>query len=135
MDASESDNTCEVDNAVVELGVYRTRTPVEQMRKSETGTGPKQRSRAATCFLAVLTVPAVVVALSACQTTDSRTYDIGPIFPLTANKCAKYQGKTEGSGAMAHCWVTKSECEKASSDWNQAMRQGYVRDAIRFSCD
>jgi hypothetical protein len=95
----------------------------------------RERSRARARLVAVLAAATTVFALSACGATESKGYDIGPIFPLTPNKCAKYHGTTEGSGPTAHCWVTKSECTRAASDWNQAMRQGYVRDAIQFSCD
>lgn len=87
-----------------------------------------------------LAVPVVVLTMlgaSACLgggSGSSKTYDISPIFPLSPDKCAKYDGDAEGSGIDARCWVTKDECEKAASDWRQAMQSGGVTDAIQFSC-
>jgi hypothetical protein len=60
-----------------------------------------------------------VFALSACNQSDSKTYD----------KCAKYDGKTEGAGFAAQCIVTKAKCEQAAQDWQQAVQQGDVTDA------
>ena len=86
-------------------------------------------------LIAVFAAATIVLALSACGGTDSKKYDIGPIFPLSSDKCSKYSGETEGTGITAHCWVTKSECEQAVSDWKQAMQQGGVTDAMQFRCD
>jgi hypothetical protein len=87
-------------------------------------------------WIAAFAVAAAGLTASACAGgSDSKTYDISPIFPLTSNKCAKYGGETEGSGFAAHCWVTKEKCEQAASDWKQAMQRGGVSDAIQFSCD
>lgn len=83
-------------------------------------------------FGALIAVTTIVLSAAACGHNDSRTYDIAPIFPLSAGKCAKYGGKAEGSGLSSHCWVTKSECEQAASDWRQAMQN--LPDAIEFSC-
>jgi hypothetical protein len=93
------------------------------------------RKRTAPRLIAVVAATTLVLAASACGGSDSRNYDIAPIFPLTSNKCAKYDGKAEGSGFTAHCWVTKAQCEQAAQDWRQAMRQGGVTDAIEFRCD
>ncbi|TQS43440.1 hypothetical protein [Cryptosporangium phraense] len=71
-----------------------------------------------------------LASLTACGTQDDRKYDISPIFPLSPNKCEKYDGKSDGPGGA--CWVTKSECEKAASDWRKAMQDS--PDAIRFTC-
>jgi len=86
-------------------------------------------------WVAAFAVAATALTASGCGGGDSKTYDISPIFPLSSNKCANYDGRTEGSGLMAHCWVTKEKCEQAASDWKQAMQQGGVTDAIQFSCD
>ena len=81
-----------------------------------------------------ITITTAALALAACSGSSSKSYDISPIFPLTANKCAKYHGKSEGSGFSAHCWITKSKCEQAAADWRLAMRSGGVTDAIQFTC-
>lgn len=80
----------------------------------------------------LLVTVVVALAVSACGAADDKTYDISPVFPLSANKCEKYDGRVEGSGISARCWVTKSECERAASDWRQAMQN--VPDAVEFSC-
>lgn len=92
------------------------------------------RSRITRRLIAIFAAATMVCAVSAC-TRDSKTYDISPIFPLSSDKCAKYDGTTEGSGLTAHCWVTKAECERAASDWKQEMQSGGVTDAIQFRCD
>jgi hypothetical protein len=70
--------------------------------------------------------------LTACGNKDDKVYDIAPIFPLSSEKCAKYDGNIEGTGITAHCWVSKAECERAAADWNSATRN--LPDAIKFSC-
>ncbi len=86
-------------------------------------------------MLAVI-VATAGLAIAGCGTSGgSKAYDISPIFPLSANKCSKYNGTASGTGIMAHCYVSKSECEKATADWKQSMQQGGVNDAIVFSCD
>ena len=77
-------------------------------------------------------VVAIVLAMSACGAGDDKTYDISPVFPLSANKCEKYNGRSEGSGPGASCWVTKADCERAAADWQQAMHDD--PDAIEFRC-
>jgi hypothetical protein len=84
--------------------------------------------------LAGFIVTISVLGASACGHKDAKAYDIAPIFPLSSDKCAKYNGTAEGSGFGAHCWVTKVECENAASDWRQAMRQSGQTDAIEFRC-
>lgn len=84
-------------------------------------------------MLALFAVAGLSVTLSACGGGD-KTYDISPVFPLTANKCAKYHGDEQGSGISATCMVTKDECERAAADWRQAMESGGVNGAIEFSC-
>lgn len=79
----------------------------------------------------LIAAAAFVVPLSGCG-GSAKDYDIGPIFPLTSGKCAKYHGDEKGSGIMASCMVTKSECEKAVADWRAAMVN--VSDAIEFRC-
>jgi hypothetical protein len=84
--------------------------------------------------IAAALVAAIAMSFTACG-AEKKSYDIGPIFPLSADKCTKYHGTESGSGFAKSCMVTKSECEKASADWNRAMRDGAVSDAIQFSCD
>lgn len=84
--------------------------------------------------IGLLTAASAAIALAGCTGNPSKSYDISPIFPVSAGKCAKYDGRTEGSGLAAHCWVTKSKCLEATADWRQAMRQGGVTDAIEFRC-
>jgi hypothetical protein len=86
-------------------------------------------------LIAVFAAAATALAASACGNTDSRTYDIAPIFPLSSGKCSKYDGTAEGSGITAHCWVTKEKCQQAAQDWRQAMQRSGVNDAIQFRCD
>ena len=95
---------------------------------------PIKRVPARRRVVALLATAAIAIALTGCSTGGSKTYDIAPIFPLSADKCAKYDGKAEGSGLTSHCWVTKSKCQQAAADWRQAMRQGGVNDAIEFRC-
>ncbi|MDQ1743351.1 MAG: hypothetical protein QOE23_1690 [Pseudonocardiales bacterium] len=83
---------------------------------------------------ALLAMATTLVALTACSTGERKSYDIAPIFPLTAGKCAKYDGKSEGTGFASHCWVTKANCQQAAADWRQMMREGGVTDAILFRC-
>jgi len=78
-------------------------------------------------------VVAAALALSACG-GSSQTYDIGAIFPLSPDKCARYHGDQQGSGITAKCMVTKSECEAAANDWRQSMTSSGVNDAIDFVC-
>ena len=63
----------------------------------------RMRARAVTYAM----VLAIALAFCACGTSDAKTYDISPIFPLSTNKCATYEGTVQGSGLTAHCWVTK----------------------------
>jgi len=67
-------------------------------------------------------------ALAACSSASSQTYDIGPIFPASPNKCQKYEGKEDGR----HCWVSLENCERAAADWENAMKN--IPNAIRFKC-
>jgi hypothetical protein len=73
-------------------------------------------------------------ALAGCG-GNAKNYDISPIFPLTADKCAKYDGDESGEGFAKTCMVTKEMCEKAAADWDAAMASGYVNDAVKFTCD
>lgn len=93
--------------------------------------GPGTASRCAAFFAAAITV----MALSSCTQGGSKDYDIAPIFPLSSDKCARYDGTAEGSGFGAHCWVTKEKCEQAAQDWRQSMQQGGVTDAVDFTCN
>lgn len=82
-----------------------------------------------------LAAAALTIAVSGCSSGDEKRYDISPIFPLSANKCAEYHGDESGEGFNATCMVTKSECERAAADWRKVMRERGVNDAIQFSCD
>ena len=95
------------------------------------GTPRTWRSR--TRLLAVITAAATAITLSACNSLGGKNYDIAPIFPLTKDKCAKYNGTAEGSGGLdEHCWVTQADCERAAADWRNAMHN--MPDAIQFRC-
>jgi hypothetical protein len=83
--------------------------------------------------LAFFAATSMAAALAGCG-ADAKGYDISPIFPLSSDKCARYDGHQEGSGIAAKCMVTKAECETAAADWRKAMESGGVKDAIEFSC-
>ena len=96
---------------------------------------PARRHWRRTRLMAVSAVFLAVAGLAACGNSgNDKTYDIAPIFPLSADKCAQYDGTAEGSGLDSHCWVTKDECEKAAADWRVAMQDSYVSDPIEFTC-
>jgi hypothetical protein len=83
--------------------------------------------------VAALAAVVAITASAGCSGSGGGDrYDISPIFPLTADKCQTYHGEQSGEGFGSSCMVTKSECERAVSDWRQAMRN--VNDAIQFSC-
>ncbi len=84
---------------------------------------------------AVIFVVAAAITGLGCSSADAKEYDISPIFPLSADKCAKYNGEESGEGLGATCMVTKADCERAVADWEAAMREGGVNDAMQFSCD
>jgi hypothetical protein len=128
-------NVGELDGVIGSAGDDRSRgVSVQQLRGAETRLRPKCRQRITSRLIATFAVAITVLAVSACGQSDSKKYDIAPIFPLSSDKCAKYDGKAQGGGFSAHCWVTKTECERAASDWRQAMQQSGVSDAIEFSC-
>jgi hypothetical protein len=77
---------------------------------------------------AFLVAAAATIAISGCS--NGKQYDISPIFPLSADTCAKYNGDEPGDGS---CLVTESDCERAAEDWRLATRN--VSGAIQFSCD
>lgn len=91
--------------------------------------GPARRKSIVT----VLLVMGVVLVLAACG-GGGKSYDIAPIFPLSAGKCAKYNGDQSGSSVTESCMVTKDECERAVADWQEAMQSSGVNEAIEFSC-
>lgn len=84
---------------------------------------------------AVALAVGLAATVSGCGSSNARNYDISPIFPLSAGKCAKYGGVQKGTGPDATCMVTQDECKQAAADWRQVMRQSYVSDAIQFSCN
>lgn len=85
--------------------------------------------------LSVLLVTAGLAVVVAACGGSGKTYDIGPIFPLSPDKCAKYGGTQEGSVPTETCMVTKEECERAAADWREAMQSGGVNETIEFSCE
>ena len=94
------------------------------MRGSFTAaSGHISKRRQASAFLAAVAAGVVLIGCGG----GGKTYDIGPIFPLTANKCAKYNRDEQGSGITETCMVTKGECERAAADWKGAM------ESTRFS--
>ena len=97
--------------------------------------GRSQRTPTGSRLVIFSAATMTVLALSGCGQSDSKTYDISPIFPLSSDKCARYDGEVEGTGITAQCWVTKENCEQAAQDWAQAMREGGVPDAMQFRCD
>lgn len=118
--------------ALVKIRVDRKFDRGEADETIATCIGLKRGSRTGTRLMAAFAVTATALALTACGQGNDKAYDIAPIFPLTSNKCAKYDGKAEGAGFTAHCWVTKAKCEQAASDWRIAMRN--VPNAIKFTC-
>lgn len=125
------------DGAITAFDAQRRGGAYEQARGAEPDpeVGLNQRFRTTRRLIAVFAATITVLALSACNNKDSKTYDISPIFPLSSDKCAKYDGKVDGQGITSHCYVTKAKCEQAAADWRQAMQQGGVTDAIQFSCN
>lgn len=83
---------------------------------------------------ALLVTAALLAVLSGC-TAEAKEYDIGPLFPLSPEKCAEYDGDASGEGFTSSCMVTKAECERAVADREEAMREGFVNDAMQFTCD
>lgn len=79
----------------------------------------------------VVGMVSVVAALGGCG-SESKSYDIGPIFPASADKCERYGGEQEGVGPGSTCLVTKSQCEKAVSDWRESTER--LHGAIQFNC-
>lgn len=88
-----------------------------------------------TRITALLVTAIAAFAVVGCSSTDDKQYDIAPIFPLSEDKCETYNGDESGEGFNASCMVTKADCERAVADWERAMREGGVGDAIQFSCD
>lgn len=82
--------------------------------------------------LAVVAATMAAFALTACGSSSDKNYDISPIFPLSSNKCAKYNGDSKGEHGIGGCWVTQADCERAAADWRIAMKN--VPDAIQFRC-
>lgn len=125
----------EFDGAGTKFSARCREVTAQPPSESRVDVGSKGRSRSTSQLIAVFAAAATMLAASACGNTDSKTYDISPIFPLSSDKCAKYDGRTEGTGLAAHCWVTKDKCKQAASDWQRAVQSGGVSDAIQFSCD
>lgn len=58
-----------------------------------------------------------------------------PDLPLELGQVRHVQRGPGGRRAHRSLLVTKSECERAVADWNQAMDDNYVDDATWFTCD
>ncbi len=82
-----------------------------------------------------LTAALMMLTFAACSNADEKKYDIAPIFPLSSNKCEKYNGETEGTGPTVHCWVALADCKRAAADWAAAMKESGVDNAILFRCE
>lgn len=93
------------------------------------------RSRTMMRIAALLVAGIMAIAVSGCSSSGGKDYDISPIFPLSSNKCEKYNGDQSGEGVGSTCMVTKADCERAAADWRKAMRESGVTDAIQFSCN
>lgn len=91
-------------------------------------------SKRATEVLAALIALAVTLAVTACSTPEAKMYDIGPIFPLSPTKCAKYNGEAEDEGPLAHCWVKLADCQRAAADWNSFLKRS-GSPGVRFGCN
>lgn len=93
--------------------------------------------QAITKISALLAVIAMAAVLASCGGGGGKTYDIGPVFPASSpsEKCARYNGDLKGSGPLASCMVTKSECERAAADWNESMRNSGINNPVLFSCE
>lgn len=72
---------------------------------------------------------ALMLGASGCNSAGGATYDIAPVFPLSANKCEKYNGKKDGR----HCWVNLDDCKRAAADWAESTKN--VSGAIKFKCE
>ncbi len=81
--------------------------------------------------LTVLAAISFLLAVAGCA-GSGKDYDIAPIFPLSADKCEKYNGDESGEGFGASCMVTKEDCERAAADWQEAMRN--IPGATSFRC-
>jgi len=96
--------------------------------KSELG---RRHSRVSAVAVAVI----LALSFSSCSSAEEKKYDISPIFPLSPNKCEKYNGEVEGTGISAHCWVTLTDCKRAAADWAASMKKSGVNEAILFRCE
>jgi hypothetical protein len=85
-------------------------------------------------ILALVAVVSTAVVLASCG-GDSKEYDISSIFPLSEDKCERYNGDEDGEGPTATCLVSKEDCERAAADWRDSMQSSGVNDAILFTCD
>jgi hypothetical protein len=119
-------------SATASVGARRSDSHGKDERQPAAAGRSRWRSRGPLRLACVVTL--VLLSLTGCGQGGSKDYDIAPIFPLSADKCAKYSGTVEGSGITRHCWVTKEKCQQAAADWRQAMREGHVDDAIGFRC-
>lgn len=70
----------------------------------------------------------IVFSLTGCDFSGGKNYNIGPIFPMSPNKCQKYNGKEDGRS----CWVSLEDCKRAATDWSQLVKG--QPNAIRFKC-
>ncbi len=80
-----------------------------------------------------MAIVGVTLIAPGCSDND-KSYDISPVFPLSQDKCQKYNGVQSGTFPNATCMVSKGDCERAASDWNAVMSTRGIRDAVRFTC-
>lgn len=93
-----------------------------------------RRARSMRCGATVgIVVLSACLATVGCDSVSGKDYDIGPIFPLSKGKCAKYNGIETGDSPYKSCQVSKEDCERAAADWRKAMSRN-VPDAIQFRC-
>src|ERR1700693_739809 len=94
-----------LDRTIAHPDIHRARVVSLQDSGCEFEVGLGRRLRTPSRLFSIFAVATTVIALSACSQASAKTYDIQPVFPLSADKCAKYDGKAEGTGIMGHCWV------------------------------
>jgi hypothetical protein len=86
-------------------------------------------------FAILIVMAAVTILALGCSEANSKVYDISSIFPLSADKCARYNGDEVEERGRTRCLVTKDECERAAADWSRSMSESGVRDALQFRCN
>jgi hypothetical protein len=88
-----------------------------------------------TGMLTTRTVAAFVAILaSGCAGTGGgKDYDIGPLISLRTHRCTEDYDGDLTKKFPATCMVSKENCEKATADWHEEMKN--LDDALEFRCD